>query len=95
MQDKVCTNWAVPAAGTQIIYSDNISQMISASGYIKLETGAGPLTATFSLNAATVQLITIQTGSSSSFTISRFDTITLASTAATQGEFCITVRYNL
>ncbi|BBI31923.1 DUF3992 domain-containing protein [Cohnella abietis] len=95
VQDKVCINWAVVAGGTPTVYSDNISQIISASGYVKLETGAGPLTVTFLENAATVKTITIPTGGSSTFTISKFDTITLSSAADTQGEFCITVRYTL
>ncbi|QGR00284.1 DUF3992 domain-containing protein [Paenibacillus psychroresistens] len=95
VQDKVCTNWVVPAAGTQIIYSDNISQIISGTGYVKFEVGTGPLTITFSQNAGTVQTITILAGSSYTFTISRFDTITLGSTADAEGEFCITVRYSL
>lgn len=95
VQDKVCTTWVIPAASTQTIYSDNIAQTISGSGYVKLETGTGPLTLTFLLNTVIVQTIIIPTSGSTTFSISRFDTITLTTTGVSQGEFCITVRYNL
>lgn len=38
VQDKVCSNWQLAAAGTQIIYSNNISQTINGTGYVKYET---------------------------------------------------------
>ncbi|AJS58240.1 DUF3992 domain-containing protein [Paenibacillus sp. IHBB 10380] len=97
VQDKVCTNWQLAAAGTQTIYSDNISQIISGTGYVKFETGTGSLTVNFFKTGivAAIQTIVIPAGGSSSFTVARFDTISLTATAAAQGEFCITVRYSL
>ncbi|MFD0589685.1 DUF3992 domain-containing protein [Paenibacillus sp. GCM10027627] len=97
VQDKVCTNWQLTAAGTQTIYSDNISQIISGTGYVKYETGTGTLTVNFLRTGvvAPLQTITIPAGGSASFTVAKFNTITLTSTAAATGEFCITVRYSL
>lgn len=97
VQDKVCSNWLLAAIGTQTIYSDNISQNITGTGYVNFETGSGTVTVNFiRAGAGTVQSIVIPAGGSASFTVSRFDTITLTSTAVdARGEFCITVRYNL
>lgn len=96
VQDKVCTNWQLTAIGTQIIYSDNISSNINGTGYIKFDTGTGTVTANFSRSGVTIQTIVIPAGSSVSFSVARFDTISLTSTAVDAlGEFCITVRYNL
>lgn len=38
VQDKVCIDWTA-AATAAIIYADNISQDIYASGYLKVDTG--------------------------------------------------------
>ncbi|SDW61610.1 DUF3992 domain-containing protein [Paenibacillus sp. CF384] len=95
VQDKVCTNWQFTAAGTQTVYTDNLSQIITGTGYVKIESSTGPITVTFIRNAATIQTIIVPAGSSTSFTVGRFDTINLTATAAAQGEFCITIRYNL
>ncbi|GAB6988226.1 DUF3992 domain-containing protein [Paenibacillus pini] len=97
VQDKVCTNWQLTAAGTQTIYSDNVAQIINGTGYVKYETGIGTLTVNFFRTGvvAAIQTIVIPAGGSTSFTVSRFDTISLTSTAAAQGEFCITVRYSI
>lgn len=97
VQDKVCTNWQLAAAGTQIIYSDNISQTISGTGYVNFETGTGTLTVNFFKTGivAAIETIVIPAGGSGSFTVARFDTISITSTAAAAGEFCITVRYTL
>lgn len=97
VQDKVCTNWQLTAAGTQIIYSDNISQTISGTGYVTFETGTGTLTVNFFRTGivAAIETIVIPSGGSGSFTVSRFDNISITSTAEAAGEFCITVRYSL
>ncbi|ANY69099.1 hypothetical protein BBD42_23400 [Paenibacillus sp. BIHB 4019] len=97
VQDKVCINWQLAAAGTQVIYSDNISQIISGTGYVKYETGTGTLTVNFFAAGvvAPIETIVIPVGGSASFTVARFQSISITSTAAVQGEFCITVRYNL
>ncbi|RXZ78683.1 DUF3992 domain-containing protein [Paenibacillaceae bacterium] len=97
VQDKVCTNWQLAAAGTQTIYSDNVSQTINGTGYVKFETGTGTLTVNFLRTGvvAPLQTIVIPSGGSASFSVARFNTITITSTAAAQGEFCITVRYSL
>jgi len=97
VQDKVCTSWQLTAAGTQVIYSDNVSQTISGTGYVKFETGTGTLTVSFFRTGvvAALQTITIPAGGSASFSVTRFNNISITSTAAAQGEFCITVRYAL
>lgn len=97
VQDKVCSNWQLAAAGTQIIYADNISQIISGTGYVKYESGTGALTVNFFRTGvvAAIQTLVIPAGGSASFTVSRFNTISLTSTTTVQGEFCITVRYTL
>lgn len=95
VQDKVCTNFQLTAAGTQIIYVDNIAQIISGTGYVSNEIGTASITVNFLNNAVVVNTLVIPAGGSASFTIRRFDTISVVATTATQGEFCITVRYNL
>jgi len=97
VQDKVCTNWQLAAAGTQVIYSDNISQIISGTGYVKNEIGADDITVEFIRQgvAAPLQTIVVPPGGSASFSVARFNTISITATEAAQGEFCITVRYSL
>ncbi|MDR6552881.1 S-Ena type endospore appendage [Paenibacillus qinlingensis] len=96
VQDKVCTNWLMTAAGTTIVYTDNMATLISGTGYIKNETGTAAITVAFLRSAAPVMTaITVPAGGSSSFTVGRFDTITITTTAAATGEFCITVRYSM
>ncbi|MGO4185797.1 DUF3992 domain-containing protein [Paenibacillus sp. MCAF9] len=97
VQDKVCLNWQLAAAGTQTLYTDNISQIITGTGYVSYETGTAPLTVNFFRTGivAAIQTIVIPVGGSASFTVARFNTISLTTTAAAQGEFCITVRYSL
>jgi len=97
VQDKVCTNWQLTAAGTQIIYSDNISQIISGTGYVKNEIGTAPITVDFIRQgiATPLKTIVIPPGGSASFSVAHFSTISIVATAAAQGEFCITVRYSL
>lgn len=97
VQDKVCTNWLFTAADTQTIYSDNISSIISATGYVKYETGVGVMTVNFFKIGivAAIQTLVIPVGGSATFTVARFDSISFTSAGAAQGEFCITVRYSL
>ncbi|GFZ90664.1 hypothetical protein GCM10008018_41330 [Paenibacillus marchantiophytorum] len=97
VQDKVCTNWQLVAAGTQTLFTDNISQIITGTGYVKSEIGTGTITVNFLRTGvvAPIQTITIPAGGSSSFSVARFNTISVTTTAAAQGEFCITVRYSL
>ncbi len=98
VQDKVCIDWTA-AATAAIIYADNISQDIYASGYLKVDTGTGPVTIVFYSGGVTgtaVETIVVATGSSASFTVRRFDTVTILGTAAAEtGEFCMTIRYTL
>ncbi len=43
-----------------------------------------------------LETIVVATGSSASFTVRRFDTVTILGTAAAEtGEFCMTIRYTL
>jgi len=97
VQDKVCLNWQLAAAGTQTLYTDNISQIITGTGYVTYETGTGTLTVNFFGTGivAPIQTIVVPVGGSASFTVARFSSISLTTTAAAQGEFCITVRYSL
>ncbi|NOU68319.1 DUF3992 domain-containing protein [Paenibacillus sp. LMG 31461] len=96
VQDKVCTNWLTAAAGTTTVYTDNLATLISGTGYIKNETGTGNITVNFLRSAAPVMTaIIVAPGGSTSFTVGRFDTITILTTAAASGEFCITVRYSM
>ncbi|MDX5921130.1 MULTISPECIES: S-Ena type endospore appendage [Bacillus cereus group] len=89
VQDKVCIDWTA-AATAAIIY---------ASGYLKVDTGTGPVTIVFYSGGVTgtaVETIVVATGSSASFTVRRFDTVTILGTAAAEtGEFCMTIRYTL
>ncbi|EEL52014.1 MULTISPECIES: DUF3992 domain-containing protein [Bacillus cereus group] len=101
VQDKVCIDWTITtiAAPGQIIYADNISQDIYASGYLKVETGTGPVTITFysgGTGGTAVETIIVASGSSASFTVRRFDTVAiLGTTLGETGEFCMTIRYSL
>ncbi|MBP2000148.1 hypothetical protein J2Z69_001167 [Paenibacillus shirakamiensis] len=97
VQDKVCTIIQLAAAGTQVIYTDNIAQIIMGTGYVKFETGTGTMTVNFLRTgvATPIQTVTIDPGGSTSFSAARFDTISVTTTAPAQGEFCITVRYTL
>lgn len=68
VQDKVCIDWTA-AATAAIIYADNISQDIYASGYLKVDTGTGPVTIVFYSGGVTgtaVETIVVATGSSAS-----------------------------
>lgn len=99
VQDKVCTNWLFTAVDTQTIYSDNISSIISGTGYVKFETGTAATVLTvnfFKIGiVAPIQTLVIPVGGSATFTVARFDSISFTSGGAAQGEFCITVRYSL
>lgn len=98
VQDKVCIDWTASAAA-EVIYADNISQDIYASGYLKVDTGTGPVTLVFysgGIAGTALETIVVATGSSASFTVRRFDTVTILGTAAAEtGEFCMTIRYTL
>ncbi|PGY09028.1 DUF3992 domain-containing protein [Bacillus cereus] len=97
VQDKVCIDWT--AAAAEVIYADNIAQDIYASGYLKVATGTGPVTIVFysgGIAGTAVETIVVASGSSASFTVRRFDTVTILGTAAAEtGEFCMTIRYAL
>ncbi|MBJ7985995.1 DUF3992 domain-containing protein [Bacillus cereus] len=96
VQDKVCIDWTA-AAAAEVIYADNIAQDIYASGYLKV--GTGPVTIVFysgGIAGTAVETIVVASGSSASFTVRRFDTVTILGTAAAEtGEFCMTIRYAL
>ncbi|QWG32161.1 DUF3992 domain-containing protein [Bacillus mycoides] len=96
VQDKVCIDWTA-AAAAEVIYADNIAQDIYASGYLKVATG--PVTIVFysgGIAGTAVETIVVASGSSASFTVRRFDTVTILGTAAAEtGEFCMTIRYAL
>lgn len=95
VQDKVCTDWSITGAGNQIIYTNNITQEIYASGYIKYEVGINSITVDFLNGATVVDTLIVQPQSSGTFTVRRFTTIRITTTGAGdhQGEVCVTVRY--
>ena len=39
VQDQVCADWSITGAGTQIVYTNNLTQEIYGSGYVKYDTG--------------------------------------------------------
>ncbi len=47
VQDQVCTDWSITGAGTQIVYTNNITQEVYGSGYVKYDVGANPITVDF------------------------------------------------
>ena len=74
----------------EIIYADNISQDIYASGYLKVDTGTGPVTLVFysgGIAGTALETLVVATGSSASFTVRRFDTVTILGTAQKQENF--------
>lgn len=95
VQDQVCTDWSITGAGTQIVYTNNITQEVYGSGYVKYDVGANPITVDFLVGATVVDTITVQPQSSGTFTVRYFTTVRITTTGTTvnQGEFCITVRY--
>ncbi|EJQ54250.1 MULTISPECIES: DUF3992 domain-containing protein [Bacillus] len=97
VQDQVCTDWSITGAGTQIVYTNNLTQEIYGSGYVKYDTGANPITVDFLVGATVVDTITVQPQSSGTFTVRHFTTVRITTTGTTvnQGEFCITVRYSI
>ncbi|QPQ36743.1 MULTISPECIES: DUF3992 domain-containing protein [unclassified Lysinibacillus] len=110
VQDKVCNSFTVAGddvVGAEIIYATNANEVIFASGFIK-NIGNFPLTIQFVKGAdpvagtggTVVRQTAIPIGGAFTFTISRFDTIRVFATGATEvlpaaGEFCITPRYEL
>ena len=36
VQDQVCTDWSITGAGTQIVYTNNITQEVYGSGYVMM-----------------------------------------------------------
>ncbi|HHK5564573.1 TPA: DUF3992 domain-containing protein [Bacillus thuringiensis] len=95
VQDQVCTDWSITGAGTQIVYTNNITQEVYGSGYVKYDVGANPITVDFLVGATVVDTIIVQPQSSGTFTVRYFTTVRITTTGTTvnQGEFCITVRY--
>ncbi|PFK33293.1 hypothetical protein COI93_18460 [Bacillus cereus] len=101
VQDKVCSPWSGTVVAATVLvtfYNNNISQNIVGTGFIKYDTGPGPITVLI-LDSANNQIdsLTISPGTSVAFTYRHFDRIqtTLPATPAGtyQGEFCITTRY--
>ncbi len=97
VQDKVCTNWQFTTAGSQAIYTDNISSTITGTGYVKVDSAVGTVSVDFFRTGDTTAFHTllIPAKGSASFTIFRFNVISITTTSAAHGEFCITVRYSL
>lgn len=88
VQDQVCGEFS--AAG--VIYTNALGSTSVSSGYIQ-NTGGDSITATFNDAAATT--LTIPAGSTASFTVRGFTTITMSGTGDIIGEFCVTTRYRI
>jgi len=103
VQDKVCSPWSATVVATAIdnvLYTNNISQNVVGTGFVKYDVGPGPITVEVLDSAGTVlDTQTLNPGTSIGFTYRRFDIIQVvlpATPAGTyQGEFCITTRYPL
>ncbi|WP_369900939.1 DUF3992 domain-containing protein [Bacillus manliponensis] len=97
VQDKVCLDWSIDGAGAVIIYTNNVTQEIVASGYVKYDVGVNDITVDFLVAGIVtpVETLTISPGSSAAFTVRRFTDIQITTTGADeqQGEICITCRY--
>lgn len=48
VQDQVCIDWAATGAVTETVYTNNITQDLYASGYVKYDVGTAPITVNFS-----------------------------------------------
>lgn len=110
VQDKICSNFTAPGAdevGATVIYATNSNQVIFASGFVKNE-GTLPLTVQFVRGAdpvtgtggTIVRQIVVPVGGTTTFTVSKFDTIRVFAAGATAalpgaGEICITPRYEI
>ncbi|CAM4190766.1 hypothetical protein BAMA_24150 [Bacillus manliponensis] len=95
VQDKVCLDWSIDGTGAVVVYTNNVTQEIVASGYVKYDVGVGDITVEFLVGTTPVETLTISPGSSAAFTVRRFTDIeiTTAGVGEHQGEFCITLRY--
>ncbi|MGH0431644.1 DUF3992 domain-containing protein [Bacillus mycoides] len=95
VQDQVCIDWSATGAVTETVYTNNITQDLYASGYVKYDVGVNPVTVNFLVGATVVNTITIQPQSSGSFTVRYFTTIQIVTTGigTSQGQLCLTVRY--
>ncbi|MEB4816170.1 DUF3992 domain-containing protein [Bacillus thuringiensis] len=97
-KDKICIPWSINGGemGFQTIYSNNFSNCISSTGYIKYETGAQEISVTFFQGTNIVHSIIIQPGSTGNFTAKNFTSIQVTTGSGLhQGNFCITVSYQL
>ncbi|WP_100372875.1 S-Ena type endospore appendage [Bacillus sp. FJAT-45037] len=96
VQDKVCAEFT--SAG--VIYTNTLGTTSTSSGYIQ-NTSASEITATLEdANTTPVAVIIIPAGSTASFTVRNFSTISIELTApdpdsAPAGEFCVTTRYRI
>lgn len=98
IKDKICIPWSIAGGemGVQTIYTNNLSNRISSTGYIKYETGVQNISVTFFQDTSVLNSIIIQPGSTSNFTIKNFTSIQITTGSGLhQGEFCITVSYQL
>ncbi|KAB7654501.1 DUF3992 domain-containing protein [Bacillus sp. B2-WWTP-C-10-Post-4] len=78
----------------QTIYTNNLLNHISSTGYIKYETGVQEIGVTFFQDTNVLNSIIIQPGSVSNFTMKNFTSIQITTGFGLhQGEFCITVSY--
>ncbi|MFK4308342.1 hypothetical protein ABH948_005436 [Bacillus sp. RC218] len=95
VQDQVCIDWSATGAVTETVYTNNITQDLYASGYVKYDIGVNPITVNFLVGTAIVNTITVQPQSSGSFTVRYFTTIQIVTTGTgtSQGQLCLTVRY--
>ncbi|EHL76111.1 MULTISPECIES: DUF3992 domain-containing protein [Bacillus] len=96
IKDKICIPWSITGGemGIQTIYTNNLLNHISSTGYIKYETGVQEIGVTFFQDTNVLNSIIIQPGSVSNFTMKNFTSIQITTGFGLhQGEFCITVSY--
>ncbi|MGG0177351.1 DUF3992 domain-containing protein [Gottfriedia acidiceleris] len=97
-QDKVCITWQVNTPGIITIFTNNIAPIISATGYVKNDTGTDNIVVNFLRGGNVIDTLTVPPQSSVAFSERLFDEIQIDTTGLTgtvEGEFCITVRYSM
>ncbi|PEL06748.1 DUF3992 domain-containing protein [Bacillus sp. AFS017336] len=97
-QDKVCITWQVNTTGVITIYTNNIASIVSATGYVKNDTGTDIIVVNFLRGGTVIDTLNVPPQSSVGFSEKLFDEIQVDTTGlpgSVEGEFCITVRYSM
>jgi len=102
VQDKVCAPWNGTVDGAAVdltLFNSNMGSNLYGTGYLKYDTGPAPITVTVndSLGNA-LSASTLDPGTVVTFTYRRLGSVEVALPATDgeyQGEFCLTVRYQV